>query len=178
MCVSRPSHADLPSTSAPLLPRVELDELHFSDDDSRFLGTREHLPSSDDASFQPANQEVDCGTYSQSGKWAREERLFSPIRERKEGGAIPAGRTGSPHLRATPPLPQALPSVHRKAHRKTNRRKNSDCSSQPPTCLSTSRRPRSSKDPSPQQRERREAQDEVFCWDNTDLLDRTIEEVG
>ncbi|XP_072235378.1 DBF4-type zinc finger-containing protein 2 isoform X3 [Leuresthes tenuis] len=166
----RPSHADLPSTSAPLLPRVELDELHFSGDDSRFLGTQERLSSSDDVSFQPANQEVDCGAYSQSGKRGREERT-----EQKEGGAIPAGSTGSPHLRATPP--QALPPVHRKAHRKTNRRKSSDCSSQPPTCLSPSRRPRSAKDPSPRQRERREAQGEVLGWDNTDLLDRTIEQV-
>ncbi|KAM4559567.1 DBF4-type zinc finger-containing protein 2 [Odontesthes bonariensis] len=159
---ARPSHADLPSTSAPLVPRVELDELHFSDNDSRFVATREHLPSSDDVSSQPANQEGDCGAHSQSGQGAR------------EGGAIPAR---APHLRATPPLPQAPPPVHRKAHRKTNRRKSSDCSSQPPTG------PRASKDLGVQAQDQAQAQDQDqdqdqdLCWDSTDLLDQTIEEV-
>uniref|UniRef100_UPI003AACAEF3 uncharacterized protein n=1 Tax=Centroberyx gerrardi TaxID=166262 RepID=UPI003AACAEF3 len=51
---TRPSHADLPSLSSPLLPREELAELCVSHDDSRSLGTREELPSSDGASYQLA----------------------------------------------------------------------------------------------------------------------------
>ncbi|GLD68002.1 DBF4-type zinc finger-containing protein 2 isoform X1 [Lates japonicus] len=64
----RPSHADLPSVSTPPLPRAELDELRFSDNDSQSLGTREHLPSSDDLSCQPANQQEDGGVHSQLGE--------------------------------------------------------------------------------------------------------------
>ncbi|XP_044043442.1 DBF4-type zinc finger-containing protein 2 isoform X2 [Siniperca chuatsi] len=121
----RPSHADLPSVSAPPLPREELDELCLSDDDSRSLGTREHLPSSDAASCQPANQQEDARICSQSGKrvteGASQERVSTPIREQEEGRTTPSGHT------------QAPPPVHRKAHRKTNRRKTSESlSSSPP----------------------------------------------
>ncbi|XP_035494688.2 DBF4-type zinc finger-containing protein 2 isoform X2 [Scophthalmus maximus] len=104
----RPSHADLPSVSSPPLPRPELDELRFFDDDSPLLGNREQLPSSDDT------------MRSRSGA----------IQDRQEDiGTAPTGHTHSPHY-------QAPPSVHRKAHRKTNRRKTSEtsCSSpRPPT---------------------------------------------
>ncbi|XP_059184183.1 DBF4-type zinc finger-containing protein 2 [Centropristis striata] len=142
----RPSHADLPSVSAPPLPREELDELRFSDEDSRSLGTRENLPSSDDASCQPANRKEDNRTHSQSGEGDREreskERLSAPIREQEEGGPILAGHTQSsqahtltPHSKTPPPHHQATPTVHRKAHRKTNRRKTSDSSLSEPTCL-------------------------------------------
>ncbi|XP_073318864.1 DBF4-type zinc finger-containing protein 2 [Pagrus major] len=127
----RPSHADLPSVSAPPLPREELDELRFSDDDSRSLGTREHLPSSDDASCQPANQEEGC-THSQSDKGAIQHRVSALVREQEEEGAAPAGHTHSSHVQAPPPHVQAPPPVHRKAHRKTNRRKTSESSSSPP----------------------------------------------
>lgn len=115
----RPSHADLPSVSAPLLPREELDDLCFSDDDSRSKGTREQLPSSDDASCQQASQ--------------KEDRLSAPIREQEEGGAAATGYTQSSHLQTPPPQSQALPSVHRKAHRKTDRRKTSDSSTSLPS---------------------------------------------
>ncbi|KAL7369923.1 hypothetical protein ABVT39_013381 [Epinephelus coioides] len=165
----RPSHADLPSVSAPLLPREELDDLCFSDDDSRSKGTREQLPSSDDASCQQANQ--------------KEDRLSAPIREQEEGGAAPTGYTQSSHLQTPPPQSQALPSVHRKAHRKTDRRKTSDSSTslppgpgqgpgpglQPPSQL----RPWLS-----WQKERREAlKEEAFSSDHSDSVDQTIEEV-
>ncbi|XP_023149378.2 DBF4-type zinc finger-containing protein 2 [Amphiprion ocellaris] len=128
----RPSHADLPSVSAPPLPRAELDELRFSDDDSRSRGTREHLPSSDDASCQGANQQPDDGILSQSGERADKERLSAPITEQEEGGKrLP--QAPPPCSQTPPPQCQAPPSVHRKAHRKTNRRKTSDssASSQP-----------------------------------------------
>ncbi|XP_028255037.1 DBF4-type zinc finger-containing protein 2 [Parambassis ranga] len=192
----RPSHADLPSVSAPLLPRAELDELRFSDDGSRSQGTREHLPSSDDASCQPANQQRDNGTHSQSGERASQERLSAPTRECE--GAILTGHTThsgvlSPKCQTPPPQSQAPPSVHRKAHRKTNRRKASDTSSssqphrapepQPhqdlstgPTCscqAPTELRPWLS-----WQKERREVQkEEAFSSDHSDPLDQTIEEV-
>ncbi|XP_051797918.1 LOW QUALITY PROTEIN: DBF4-type zinc finger-containing protein 2 [Acanthochromis polyacanthus] len=135
----RPSHADLPSVSAPPLPRAELDELRFSDDDSRSRGTREHLPSSDDASCQGANQQPDDGTCSQSGERADQKRLSAPITEQEEGGKRllqappPCSQTPPPQSQTPPPQSKAPPSVHRKAHRKTNRRKTSDssASSQP-----------------------------------------------
>lgn len=130
----RPSHADLPSVSAPLLPRAELDEVDISDDDSRSRGTREHLPSSDDASCQPANQQEADGAHSQSGETASQERLSAPVREQEGGGHSPHTQPQPPHSQTPPPLYQTPPPVHRKAHRKTNRRKtsNSSSSSQPP----------------------------------------------
>ncbi|XP_008298596.1 DBF4-type zinc finger-containing protein 2 [Stegastes partitus] len=140
VCVSvRPSHADLPSVSAPPLPRAELDELRFSDEDSRSRGTREHLPSSDDASCQGANQQQEDSTRSQSGERANQERLSAQITQQEEGGTHlpqappPYSQTPAPQRQTPPPHCQAPPSVHRKAHRKTNRRKTSDssASSQP-----------------------------------------------
>lgn len=179
----RPSHADLPSVSAPPLPREELDELCLSDD-SRSRGTREHLSSSDNAFCQPANQEEDC-QHSQSGEGVTEgaiqERLSTPIREQEEERTAPVGETHSSHAKTTPPHIQALPTVHRKAHRKTNRRKTSDSSS--------SSLPQRGPDPRPWafselrpwlswQKEKREAhKEEAFSSDHTDPLDQTIEEV-
>ncbi|XP_012713744.2 DBF4-type zinc finger-containing protein 2 isoform X2 [Fundulus heteroclitus] len=128
---ARPSHTDLPSVSAPLLPKAELDELCSSGDDSQSLGTREHLPSSDDASCQPANEERGGGFLSQSGGGAGRERLSSQIQEQEVGLRAPPPFTTSPppQSQAPPPQSQAPPPVHRKAHRKTNRRKPSESSS-------------------------------------------------
>ncbi|MEQ2209439.1 hypothetical protein XENOCAPTIV_030139, partial [Xenoophorus captivus] len=109
---ARPSHADLPSVSVPLLPKVELDEVCSSD--SQSLGTQEHLPSSDDASCQPANEERECSFHSQSGRGA---------------GHAPCPKALPPCINTPPLQSQAPPSVHRKAHRKTNRRKPSESSS-------------------------------------------------
>ncbi|KAM9835837.1 DBF4-type zinc finger-containing protein 2 [Aulostomus maculatus] len=166
----RPTHADLPSVSAPLLPRGALDELCFSDDESQSLGTRKHLPCPDDVSCQLANQEEDLGTCSQSGKEVSEE--------------------------APPPHPQAPPSIHRKAHRKTNRRKSSKSLSPvpPPSadpvsgpgpgpehCPSSGLRPQTMLDLKPWlswQRQRwEEHKQEAFSSDDSDPLDQTIEEV-
>ncbi|KAM8722305.1 DBF4-type zinc finger-containing protein 2 isoform 2-T2 [Acanthopagrus schlegelii] len=134
----RPSHADLPSVSAPPLPREELDEICFSDNDNQSLGTREHLPSSDNASCQPTSQEEGC-THSQADEGAIQQRVSAPVREQEEEGAAPIGHTHPPHvqplpphIQAPPPHVQAPPPVHRKAHRKTNRRKASESSSSPP----------------------------------------------
>lgn len=192
----RPSHTDLPSVSAPLLPRAELDELCFSDNDSRSRGTQEHLPSSDDASCQPASRLEEDAARSQLGERAGQERLSAPIREQK-GGVT--DHTHGPHCRAPPTQSedprsqsQAPPPVHRKAHRKTNRRKTSDSSSssQPPRGPGPDPRPhltltdlRPGLDGGQKpwiawQRERREAhREEAFSSDHTDPLDRTIEEV-
>ncbi|TKS66697.1 Zinc finger-containing protein 2 [Collichthys lucidus] len=186
----RPSHADLPSVSTPPLPREELDELCFSDDDSRSLGTREHLPSSDDASMrcQPTNQQED-DTISH-------KRESAPIREQDGGGSAPAECT---HVQ-TPPHIQTPPPVHRK----TNRRKTSGSSSPPHRALNPAPSPcpapgRSpvlrpgpglapTPNPSPPvlearpwlswQRERRAAhREEAFSSDHSDPMDQTIEEV-
>ncbi|XP_034410308.1 DBF4-type zinc finger-containing protein 2 isoform X2 [Cyclopterus lumpus] len=198
----RPSHADLPSVSTPLLPRAVLDELRFSDDDRRSLGTREHLSSSDDASCQPANQQEDNRTHIQSGEGSQ-ERLSKPIREQEEGEIITAGNTLSSHVQAPPPYHQAPPSVHRKAHRKTNRRKTSTSSTsapgpdpgprprtQPRPCLDPSPQTRTQPrpcldlgtcpDPSPQTRTQPRPCPDPGTWstgDHSDSLDRTIEEV-
>lgn len=178
----RPSHADLPSVSTPPSPKEELDELRFSDNDSRSLGTREHLPSSDNASCQlTSQQEEDCA-HSRSGRGltegATQERASAPTKELESASA---GNMYSAHA-LTPPLHMQAPlPVHRKAHRKTNRRKTSDSSSSPP--------PHRGPDPDPPapselrpwlswQRERREAhKEEAFSSDHTDPLDQTIEEV-
>uniref|UniRef100_UPI0037E7315F DBF4-type zinc finger-containing protein 2 isoform X2 n=1 Tax=Semicossyphus pulcher TaxID=241346 RepID=UPI0037E7315F len=122
----RPSHADLPSVSAPLLPREEIDELCFSDNDSQ---SREHLPSSDYASYQPANQQVEDSSTSPSGKGAGQERLLTSIREQEQGETALAGQRHSTCTQTPPSYTQAPPPVHRKAHRKTNRRKTSNSSS-------------------------------------------------
>ncbi|XP_041821823.1 DBF4-type zinc finger-containing protein 2 isoform X2 [Chelmon rostratus] len=198
----RPSHADLPSVSAPPSPREELDELCYSDNDSRSLGTRERLPSSDDASCQLGNRQKDDHTRSQSGvglaKGGIQEIGSAPIREQEEGGIVTTRHTST--SQAQPPHTEATPPVHRKAHRKTNRRKTSDSSSSPPHMgpdpgfkpLSELRPcpspgpcpdpgPWASSDPRPWlswQRERREAhKEEAFSSDHTDPLDQTIEEV-
>lgn len=125
----RPSHADLPSVSTPLMPRTELDEVCFLDRDSWSLGTREHMPSSDDTSCQPANQKEGGSNRSQSAERIT-ERLSAPMRE-QEARAVPTEHTHSPQTQSLPPKTQSSPPVHRKAHRKSNRRKTSDSSSPP-----------------------------------------------
>ncbi|XP_051284038.1 DBF4-type zinc finger-containing protein 2 isoform X2 [Dicentrarchus labrax] len=173
----RPSHADLPSVSAPPLPREELDEVCFSDD-SRSLGTREHLPSSDG----------DGHVRSQS------ESVSAPIRGQEEGGTAPAGRIQTPpkHTQTPPTQTQTPHPVHRKAHRKTNRRKTSDSSSSSsaPEGADPGADPGAhpGAHPGPQapsgmrpwlswQKERKEAhKEEAFSSDHSDPLDRTIEE--
>ncbi|XP_075951142.1 DBF4-type zinc finger-containing protein 2 [Anarhichas minor] len=151
---SRPSHADLPSVSTPLLPRAELDKLCLPDDDDRrSLGTREHLSSSDHASCQPANQKEDDHTHSQSGEgftgFGSQERLSEPIREQEDGEIITTGNTLLSQVQAPPPHHQAPPSVHRKAHRKTNRRKTSTSSTSSPPHRSPDPGPRPDSDPRP-----------------------------
>ncbi|XP_068458133.1 DBF4-type zinc finger-containing protein 2 isoform X2 [Clinocottus analis] len=154
----RPSHADLPSVSGPLLPRAELDKLRFCDDNRQSLGNHKHLSSSDDASCQPANQKEDARTHSQSGEGSQ-ATLSEPIREQEDG----TGNTLSLHVQAPPLYHQAPPSVHRKAHRKTNRRK---------TSTSTSSPPHKSPDSGP-----RTQPGTWSSWAHSDSLDRTIEEV-
>ncbi|XP_032412122.1 DBF4-type zinc finger-containing protein 2 isoform X3 [Xiphophorus hellerii] len=133
---TRPSHADLPSVSAPPLPKAELDELCSSDGDGQSLGTREHLPSSDDASCQPANQETEHSFHSQSDSQHRQDEGQASPPPRctntpppQPQATPPPHQTTPPQPPAPPPQPQASPAVHRKAHRKTNRRKPSDSSS-------------------------------------------------
>ncbi|KAK2857265.1 hypothetical protein Q5P01_006000 [Channa striata] len=187
---TRPSYADLPSISIPLLPRVEVDELHFSDD-SRSLGTCEHLPSSDDVSCQPSNYKEGGTNRSQSAERIT-ERLSARIRI-QDNEADPIRPTHSPRTRDPPPLNHRLPPVHRKAHRKSNRRKTSEESSPymytdpgsgPVTRLHTDMRYQTGQGPpSPLmpwtswQKQRREVKKEKAFSTDSDDLDRTIEEV-
>ncbi|XP_061760625.1 DBF4-type zinc finger-containing protein 2 isoform X2 [Nerophis ophidion] len=112
---TRPSDADLPSVSNPLLPREVFDEVCLSDDDSWTLGTREHLPSSDNVSDHMTNPEKDPGPSSLLEK--RGHRHSSPAQEQNYAMSVTSGHTH-------PSKHQAKPPVHRKAHRKTDRRKN------------------------------------------------------
>ncbi|KAM9334340.1 uncharacterized protein ABDE67_022069 [Symphorus nematophorus] len=145
----RPSHADLPSVSAPLLPREELDELCFSDKDSRSPSNREHLPSFEEASCRPTNRREDNSTHSQA-EWAVHERVSAAVSEHEEGGtAPPVGCTDASQAQAPPPVIQAPPTVHRKAHRKTNRRKTSESSSPPHRAPDAGPRPGPAFGPSP-----------------------------
>ncbi|KAM7375623.1 hypothetical protein PAMA_014637 [Pampus argenteus] len=180
----RPSHADLPSVSAPLLLREEFDELCFPDD-SRALDTREHLPCSDEAFCHLVNQQVEPSTCSRSAEGftdgAGHERLSAPISEQERGQADPAGHTHSSHTHAWPLHSQAPPSVHRKAHRKTDRRKTSNSSNSSPSLQRPGHRPFAPSELQPWrswQKERLEAhKEEAFSSDHTDPLDQTIEEV-
>ncbi|XP_058471683.1 DBF4-type zinc finger-containing protein 2 [Solea solea] len=115
-----PAHADLPSVSAPLPLKAELDEVCFSDDDTKVC-----RPSSGHASCQPANQ--------QQGRVT--ERLTGPIREQDDTGTAHIALTHSQVLTTQATATHTLfpPTIHRKAHRKTNRRKTSDSSPSPPS---------------------------------------------
>ncbi|XP_039885686.1 LOW QUALITY PROTEIN: DBF4-type zinc finger-containing protein 2 [Simochromis diagramma] len=181
----RPSHTDLPSVSTPPLPKAELDEVRLSDD-SRSQGTRECLPSSDDASCHPARPMEEDDACSQSGDRVGQERLSVPIREQDEGII---DHTHSPYRRAPASQLETPPPVHRKAHRKTNRRKTSESSSSSqrpggpghgprPHLTPTDHRPGPGERPwLTWQRERREAhREDAFSSGHTDPLDQTIEE--
>lgn len=194
----RPSHADLQSISIPPKPRIELDEVRLSDQDSQSLGTRDHLLSSDDASLHSVTQKEGGSNCSRSAQGIT-DRLSAPIGE-QEATVAPSHHLYSPQTKGLPPKTQSPPPVHRKAHRKSNRRKTSDDSS-PPRALSPSPVPglgvcigqglscgpdadHSIRSPSNQrhwdswQKQRREAQkDQVFSLDHRDNLEQTIEEV-
>ncbi|XP_051876432.1 DBF4-type zinc finger-containing protein 2 isoform X2 [Pristis pectinata] len=49
---NRPAYMDLPSISAPLVPRKELADIHSYQDDKETIGTREELPSTDNESVR------------------------------------------------------------------------------------------------------------------------------
>lgn len=125
MCLSisvRPSHADLPNVSTPLLPERGLDQVYFSDD-NHVLGTREH-PSDNipNISHQLVNQVG--GTQSVTAEGIH-DRLSETVREREQGTHALSAETPSFHPN------QARSTSHRKAHRKTNRRKCSNDDSPP-----------------------------------------------
>ncbi|XP_041638000.1 DBF4-type zinc finger-containing protein 2 [Cheilinus undulatus] len=202
----RPSHADLPAVSAPLLPRAKLDDICLSEDDGRLVVVREHLSDSDHASQQPANQRQGSSTHSNSGKGDGQERLSVPTREQKPEGTSPPAGTIFPTQSGPTPI-QTTPAVHRKAHRKTNRRKTSEASSPPhghraprpvplpppktgpaisskprPTlCLGLGTGPGPPTERGPWlswERERRAGlKGEAFSSDSSDDVDQTIEEV-
>ncbi|KAF3688247.1 DBF4-type zinc finger-containing protein 2 [Channa argus] len=203
---TRPSYADLPSVSVPLLPKAELGEIHFSDN-SRSLGTWEHLTSSDDTSHQSSSHKEGGSNRSRSAEGIT-ERLSALIRI-KDGETAPTRHTHSPRTRSPPLLTQTLPPVYRKAHRKSNRRKTSEESSpysctglgpQPPSNpklspgpgpvtrlrgdlrneLGQGSGPRPSSEQRPWrswQKQRREAQKEEAFSTHSNDLDQTIEEV-
>lgn len=114
-------------------------DLCASDDDGASLGTREHMPSSDDSSCQLVYvQEADVASETRTsqpaegrGVKAASERLTptAPDQDiRPSSGEGTHSHTPSPdHLPTHPTRPcsqkQTPPPLHRKAHRKTNRRR-------------------------------------------------------
>ncbi|XP_048389647.1 DBF4-type zinc finger-containing protein 2 isoform X2 [Stegostoma tigrinum] len=52
---NRSTYMDLPSISAPLLPKKELADIHSYQDDKETVGTREELPSTDNESIRSAH---------------------------------------------------------------------------------------------------------------------------
>ncbi|XP_037321922.2 DBF4-type zinc finger-containing protein 2 isoform X2 [Pungitius pungitius] len=156
----RPSHADLP----PVCPPSELHEIRFCDDDDRqSLETRELLPSSDNAAYQPVSQKEDNRTQSQLGEgftgFGSQAELSGPIREQEDGDILTTWNMLSTRLQTPSP-------VHRKAHRKTNRRKTSATTSAP--------RPEPGPSVDPGSRS-------SFTWQrersHSECLDQTMEEV-
>ena len=183
----RPSHADLPFVSAPLLPRKELDDLRVSDD-GRSQGTRQLLLSSDSASCPRANQEEDGRSRRGVSDGDIQERLSGPIRDQKAEMIAPIGE--ALHVETPPPCTQSPPTIHRKAHRKTNRRKTSSSSSSlagriPDPSIGVATRPSVDPDPDPDPRAASwprpgpsQAQDQTaFPSDQSDAPDQTPEEV-
>ncbi|XP_064826419.1 DBF4-type zinc finger-containing protein 2 isoform X2 [Oncorhynchus masou masou] len=148
----RPTHADLPSLSSPLVPREELLDLCASNDDRASFGTREHMPSSDDSSCQLVYvQEADVASETRTsqpeegrGGNVGSERLTPTAPDRDIRPSSEEGTHSHPpspdHLPTHPTRPcsqkQTPPPLHRKAHRKTNRRRergsNSSSSIHPP----------------------------------------------
>lgn len=171
------------------MPGKGLDEARLSDD-SHPVGAREG-PSHNNPriSHRPVSQVGDA----QSGNAERiHDRLSGLVREEEPGTHSLYAETPSFHPN------QTRPASHRKAHRKTNRRKCSNDDSPPPMSpdsdleshaqlkryVCTQRGPHVDTRPPSQlrpwcswQKERREAQKEVFSLDQCKLLDQTIEEV-
>ncbi|XP_077462395.1 DBF4-type zinc finger-containing protein 2 isoform X1 [Stigmatopora argus] len=165
----RPSHADLPSISTPLLPREELDQGCSSGIDNLSLRTREHLPSSNNASTKQGD---DPGPRKQLENRLSEgpsKQANKPV----EAGTFDFGRK-------IPKTHEATPHVSRKAHRKTDRRK-INLSRTSPENPHPSACPLPLSAPQPWQswqRERRAAfKEEIFSAPHRDLVDQTIEEV-
>ncbi|KAG5852285.1 DBF4-type zinc finger-containing protein 2 [Anguilla anguilla] len=66
---TRPTHADLPSLSSPLVPREELSDIYCAlEDDGDTVGTREEMPSSDEESCQLVYMEDVCSAVV-LGQW-------------------------------------------------------------------------------------------------------------
>lgn len=179
VCATRPSHADLPSIPAPLLPREELDEVCFSGDDDLSLGTRERLPSSNNVS---TNQEEDaggprCQLEKRLSEGSGQERPSTRGKEQEDARNIDSRHTTVLKHRVRLP-------ARGKAHRKIDRRK----TGKPPTSLPSPEAPRGDacalphSVPQPWHSWRKERwaafKEEAFATPRGDLVDQTIEEVG
>lgn len=148
----RPTHADLPSLTTPLVPKEVLSEVYCgSDDDGVSVGTREEMPTSDEESCEmlqiaastPAvmidlTASTHIQTTSQTGKMVPEPpppEKYSPTQgflHRTSGSSA----NDKPHTSQLtlpvqrhpcasegPPVAKTGAVEHRKAHKKTNRDK-------------------------------------------------------
>ncbi|XP_050969412.1 DBF4-type zinc finger-containing protein 2 [Labeo rohita] len=149
---TRPTHADLPSLTTPLVPKEVLSEVYCgSDDDGVSVGTREEMPTSDEESCEmlqiaastPAvmidlTASTHIQTTSQTGKMVPEPpppEKYSPTQgflHRTSGSSA----NDKPHTSQLtlpvqrhpcasegPPVAKTGAVEHRKAHKKTNRDK-------------------------------------------------------
>ncbi|KAM4602207.1 DBF4-type zinc finger-containing protein 2 isoform 2-T2 [Polymixia lowei] len=109
---TRPSHADLPSLSCPLVPREELAELCISNVDSQSLGTREDLPSSDDASCQLIHQQEPDVVVTDAHSQSR-QRICREVGQEMFSTPIPEQDTRlSPVKHACTPSPPVHAHTH------------------------------------------------------------------
>ncbi|KAJ8254999.1 hypothetical protein GJAV_G00199760 [Gymnothorax javanicus] len=148
----RPSHADLPSLSSPLVPREELSDIYTAlEDDGDTVGTREEMPSSDEESCQlvymeggssavlvggratpvnPARSDSSGEDHSKSGVDPTPVRTDSPTQgflHRTSASCTLAPHTSSHSPLVQPCSSQALPQSQPRSpqvqlHRKANKK--------------------------------------------------------
>ncbi|KAJ8338526.1 hypothetical protein SKAU_G00374920 [Synaphobranchus kaupii] len=82
---TRPTHADLPSLSSPLVPREELSDVYCAlEDDGETVGTREEMPSSDEESCQLVYMEDVCSAVGMD-PWGGRTSPLHPTRSDSSG---------------------------------------------------------------------------------------------
>ncbi|XP_056605682.1 DBF4-type zinc finger-containing protein 2 isoform X1 [Triplophysa dalaica] len=130
---TRPTHADLPSLTTPLVPKEEFSEVYCgSDDDGVSVGTREEMPTSDEESCQmlqiasaspPVTTDLPGTTHIQTTSQRRKKvpeppppEKYSPTQgflQRTSGSST----NDQPHTsKTTQPIPNELSQTHPSEH--------------------------------------------------------------
>ncbi|KAJ8393868.1 hypothetical protein AAFF_G00055970 [Aldrovandia affinis] len=137
---TRPTHADLPSLTSPLVPREELSDVYSAvEDDGETVGTREELPSSDEESCQLVYVEDVCSAVGMGPREARPSPLHPAGSSSLGGVRVKTGVDPPPVNKDSP----TLGFLHRTSD---------SCALAPPTSThSPLAQPSSSKTPPPGQ---------------------------